>query len=532
MSHVLDHQPMDARDVASILDNLADSTTEPPNFSHKEHFEWRPMEWPLVNDHLFPQWNSLQQQQQFQHQMHLHNQSFFSHAQKTHFGSEDIASALLTSYNDSSSGASSPPGCLSSSNSTTSTSSGVSCLSPNSSQPASGAFTPSFNFFGKNNPPFDNAPKEIKQVKEEPVFDVPRKKSKKGPAPKLFGNERCKICDSRATGFHYNVLSCEACKNFFRRAVVHKLKYECKNGSNCCSVQSGHRPRCQYCRMTKCREMGMKDEYINRMGRNRKSQQKTEVFEVEEPYKSIISNIDNGWAEMGCQLTEDERLTVVSDPLYKMEMKTVNGAKPNNAFEFMNKMAALKVKKITQFCKHIPQWDDVDVNLQIKLIKGGLTEAMVLYNTADFNPKNGHVRFMDGKLRSKEAFYSAGFNPDIVNTIFSIWEYLHSYGVADSTTVALLMAACLTSPERCAVKDEQIEKEYAIKIDEIHTSIVLALQKHLRKTQAKTRSIFAKALYVLVKLRDISDGLMPQQLNHFELLGLNMQPLFCEIYNK
>ena len=48
------------------------------------------------------------------------------------------------------------------------------------------------------------------------------------------------------------------------------------------------------------------------------SQQKVEVFEVEEPYKSIISNIDNGWAEMGCQLTEDERLTVVSDPLYKM----------------------------------------------------------------------------------------------------------------------------------------------------------------------------------------------------------------------
>lgn len=48
------------------------------------------------------------------------------------------------------------------------------------------------------------------------------------------------------------------------------------------------------------------------------SQQKPEVFQVEEPYKSIISNIDSGWAEMGCQLTEDERLTVVSDPLYKM----------------------------------------------------------------------------------------------------------------------------------------------------------------------------------------------------------------------
>ena len=178
------------------------------------------MEWPAINDHLFPQWNNLQQQQQqFQHQMHLHNQSFFN-SQKNQFG-DDIASALLTSYNDSSSGASSPPGCLSSSNSTTSTSSGVSCLSPNS-QPG---FTPNFNFFGKNNPPFDSAPKEIKQVKEEPTFDVPRKKSKKGPAPKLFGNERCKICDSRATGFHYNVLSCEACKVSFPPCSIQLVRF-------------------------------------------------------------------------------------------------------------------------------------------------------------------------------------------------------------------------------------------------------------------------------------------------------------------
>jgi len=41
---------------------------------------------------------------------------------------------------------------------------------------------------------------------------APQKRSRKGPAPKLFGTERCTICDSKATGFHYNVLSCEGCK--------------------------------------------------------------------------------------------------------------------------------------------------------------------------------------------------------------------------------------------------------------------------------------------------------------------------------
>ena len=33
-----------------------------------------------------------------------------------------------------------------------------------------------------------------------------RKVHKKGPAPKLLGNERCEICGQLANGFHYNVL--------------------------------------------------------------------------------------------------------------------------------------------------------------------------------------------------------------------------------------------------------------------------------------------------------------------------------------
>ena len=131
------------------------------------------------------------------------------------------------------------------------------------------------------------------------------------------------------------------------------------------------------------------------------------------------------------------------------------------------------VRKIVNFCKHIPQWNDIEVALQLKLIKGGLTEALVLYNTCDYDPERQLVKFMDGKFRSKEAFYAAGFNPDIVNSktlslpwpanicsaIFSIWEYCHKNNVADPTSVALLTAACLTSTERCVIRDEKLEKE-------------------------------------------------------------------------
>ena len=37
-----------------------------------------------------------------------------------------------------------------------------------------------------------------------------RKVHKKGPAPKLLGNERCEICGQLANGFHYNVLRNQA----------------------------------------------------------------------------------------------------------------------------------------------------------------------------------------------------------------------------------------------------------------------------------------------------------------------------------
>ena len=43
---------------------------------------------------------------------------------------------------------------------------------------------------------------------------------KKGPAPKLFQNERCRICSESAEGVNYNAISCMACKAFYRRVVV------------------------------------------------------------------------------------------------------------------------------------------------------------------------------------------------------------------------------------------------------------------------------------------------------------------------
>ncbi|CBY41738.1 unnamed protein product, partial [Oikopleura dioica] len=90
----------------------------------------------------------------------------------------------------------------------------------------------------------------------EDLYNTERMKRKihrKGPAPKLLGDELCEICGQTANGFHYNVLSCEGCKGFFRRTIINGIKYTCRTGVNTCDLQTAMaRQRCQKCRIMRC----------------------------------------------------------------------------------------------------------------------------------------------------------------------------------------------------------------------------------------------------------------------------------------
>lgn len=75
----------------------------------------------------------------------------------------------------------------------------------------------------------------------------------------MLGNEVCSVCGDKASGFHYNVLSCEGCKGFFRRSVIKGAQYVCKNGGKC-EMDMYMRRKCQECRLRKCQEAGMREQ--------------------------------------------------------------------------------------------------------------------------------------------------------------------------------------------------------------------------------------------------------------------------------
>lgn len=83
-------------------------------------------------------------------------------------------------------------------------------------------------------------------------------KKKKGPAPRQQ-EELCLVCGDRASGYHYNALTCEGCKGFFRRSITKNAVYQCKYGNNC-DIDMYMRRKCQECRLKKCLSVGMRPE--------------------------------------------------------------------------------------------------------------------------------------------------------------------------------------------------------------------------------------------------------------------------------
>ncbi|XP_066499661.1 nuclear receptor subfamily 2 group C member 2 [Hoplias malabaricus] len=73
--------------------------------------------------------------------------------------------------------------------------------------------------------------------------------------------EYCVVCGDKASGRHYGAVSCEGCKGFFKRSVRKSLTYSCRSNQDCV-VNKHHRNRCQFCRLKKCLEMGMKMESV------------------------------------------------------------------------------------------------------------------------------------------------------------------------------------------------------------------------------------------------------------------------------
>ncbi|XP_054885020.1 estrogen-related receptor gamma-like isoform X2 [Poeciliopsis prolifica] len=94
----------------------------------------------------------------------------------------------------------------------------------------------------------------------------------RAPVGPLGPKRLCLVCGDFASGFHYGVASCEACKAFFKRTIQGNMEYSCPVMKEC-EITKRRRKACQACRFHKCLQAGMMREGV-RLDRVRGGRQK------------------------------------------------------------------------------------------------------------------------------------------------------------------------------------------------------------------------------------------------------------------
>ncbi|CAJ0953509.1 unnamed protein product, partial [Mesorhabditis belari] len=102
----------------------------------------------------------------------------------------------------------------------------------------------------------------------------------------------CRVCDDKSDGAHFGVESCRACAAFFRRSVVMRKKYICRQGGENCQINKTVRCMCRCCRFNKCLKMGMMKDAVqsprDQIGK-RSEQQQQQYAEIKQEHADSTS---------------------------------------------------------------------------------------------------------------------------------------------------------------------------------------------------------------------------------------------------
>ncbi|XP_064541601.1 steroid hormone receptor ERR2 [Drosophila montana] len=259
----------------------------------------------------------------------------------------------------------------------------------------------------------------------------------------------CLVCGDVASGFHYGVASCEACKAFFKRTIQGNIEYTCP-ANNECEINKRRRKACQACRFQKCLLMGMLKEGV-RLDRVRGGRQKYRRNPVSNSYQTMqllyqssttslcdvkILDVLNSYepdalsvqaAQQQQQQQQQQPHTTscndeASSSSGSVKLESSNGT-PNGTCIFQNNnndpheilgvLSDLYDKELVSvigWAKQIPGFIELPLNDQMKLLQVSWAEILTLQLTFRSLPFNGKLCFatdvwMD-ELLAKECGYT------------------------------------------------------------------------------------------------------------------------------
>uniref|UniRef100_F6VQ87 Nuclear receptor subfamily 1 group H member 3 n=1 Tax=Monodelphis domestica TaxID=13616 RepID=F6VQ87_MONDO len=369
------------------------------------------------------------------------------------------------------------------------------------------------------------------EVHLEPTDRRPLKR-KKGPAPKMLGNEVCSVCGDKASGFHYNVLSCEGCKGFFRRSVIKGAHYTCHSGGQC-PMDTYMRRKCQECRLRKCRQAGMREQCKGSLlpcaqgpqgegGRDGSRWALGALFCLGTDLDRIGHHImENKGPHSGVSGPLGWGIWVLGAPHPRL-LPEPPERPGSQRFAHFTELAIVSVQEIVDFAKQLPGFLQLSREDQIALLKTSTIEVMLLETSRRYNPGNESITFLKDFSYNREDFAKAGLQVEFINPIFEFSRAMNELQLNDAE-FALLIAISIFSADRPNVQDQ-------LQVERLQHTYVEALHAYVSIHHPNDPLMFPRMLMKLVSLRTLS-SVHSEQVFALRLQDKKLPPLLSEIWD-
>ncbi|XP_048728617.2 retinoic acid receptor alpha-like [Ostrea edulis] len=375
--------------------------------------------------------------------------------------------------------------------------------------------------------------------------DSVMQKSPQSSAPLL---PPCRVCGEKASGFHYGVNTCEACKGFFRRSLRRQTEYKCVKSDRNCVIAPGKRNGCPLCRYNKCLAVGMSKEAIKtgRYTHEKRTQDireikrlqnhvevKEEVVElpeeklpvpvVNEEFENLSEHIHNAQKTMYgpalafwnnqkaiVKLTTDyaEAFRLKAEMFGSMnnlskeeyqQFYNQTGIDVDNRMMLVSNFANTMERNITKFVsftKMIPGFATLPVEDQASLVKSSRFEFWIF----------GFWKFINVESRvltgpAMRCYHSTElcnvWDRDFVSALFNFAQTLHNLQMTDME-IALVRCICLTYTDRCDLKSPE-------KVEEIQWKMIMCLKYVVEKNHMNSEHYLSRILDRLAAVRNLTD---------------------------
>ncbi|NWV58132.1 NR1H4 protein, partial [Daphoenositta chrysoptera] len=348
---------------------------------------------------------------------------------------------------------------------------------------------------------------------------------------RLKGQEElCVVCGDKASGYHYNALTCEGCKGFFRRSITKNAVYRCKSGGHC-EMDMYMRRKCQECRLKKCKAVGMLAECLltevqcksKRLRKNFK-QKSSFLCNIKLEDEGLNSKQVSSTTRSGKQIPEKMELTpgehqlldhiVAAHQKYTIPLEEAKKflqetASPEESFLRLSETAVVHVQVLVDFTKRLPGFESLASEDQIALLKGSTVEAMFLRSAEIYNQRMSECQPSTSASRTMESLSSENtseimesnhsafpcITEEFITALFYFYRTMGELKVTE-TEYALLVATTVFFSDRPLLRDKR-------HVEELQEPLLGILYKHSKLQHPRDPQRFARLLGRLTELRSL-----------------------------